>query len=238
MSNELKSEIKELTEKLKDLSIESAIEVLATKFKGDVVFSSSFSLEDQVVSHAILENKYDVDIFTLDTGRMFPETYKVWGRTNEKYNTQVKAYTPNHAGLEELLKKGPNMFYESTENRKSCCGVRKIEPLKRALKGKKIWITGLRGEHSASRQDLAILEWDEGNQLIKFNPILNWNTAEVRAYIDKFNIPYNVLQDKGFVSIGCMPCTRAIQEGEDFRAGRWWWEDDSKKECGLHEESK
>jgi phosphoadenosine phosphosulfate reductase len=169
---------------------------------------------------------------------MFPETYKVWGRTNERYNTQVKAYTPNHEGLEELLKQGPNMFYESTKNRKSCCGVRKIEPLKRALKGKKVWITGLRGEHSVSRQDLAILEWDEGNQLIKFNPILNWTTKEVRAYIDKYNVPYNVLQDKGFVSIGCMPCTRAIQEGEDFRAGRWWWEDDSKKECGLHEEGK
>jgi phosphoadenosine phosphosulfate reductase len=238
MSLELKEEIKGLSSKLDGLSMDVAIAILAKQFEGDVVFSSSFSLEDQVVSHAILENKIDVDIFTLDTGRIFPETYKVWGRTNDRYKTQVKAFTPDHKGLEEYLKKGPNAFYESVENRKGCCYIRKIEPLKRALKGKQIWITGLRAEHSASRGNLEMLEWDEGNQLIKFHPILHWTTEEVRAFIDKNNIPYNALQDKGFVSIGCMPCTRAIQEGEDFRAGRWWWEDDSKKECGLHEEGK
>lgn len=134
-----------------------------------------------------------------------------------------------------MTDKGPNAFYESVENRKECCFIRKVEPLGRALKGKKIWITGLRGEHSASRGALSLLEWDEGHQLIKFNPILNWTTEEVRKYITDNNVPYNTLQDKGYVSIGCLPCTRAIAEGEDFRAGRWWWEDESKKECGLHE---
>ena len=172
----------------------------------------------------------------MDTGRIFPETYSVWKSTNDKYNTQIEAYSSDYKNLETFLtEKGPNAFYESVENRKQCCFIRKVEPLNRALNGQELWITGLRAEHSTARQDLEILEWDEAHQLLKFHPILHYSTEEVRTVIDKNNIPYNTLQDKGFVSLGCAPCTRAIQSGEDFRAGRWWWEDDSKKECGLHE---
>ncbi len=236
MSENLNDTIKNLLDRIKGLSIEESLRLLSENFKGLSVFSSSFSLEDQVITHALLHNQLEVDIFTLDTGRNFPETYSVWNSTNERYQTQIKAFTPDYKQLEAYLtKKGPNAFYESVENRKECCHIRKVEPLKRALAGKKLWITGLRAEHSAARQDLQMLEWDEANQLIKFHPILNWTTEEVRQFITKNNIPYNTLQDKGFVSIGCAPCTRAIKPGEEFRAGRWWWEDDSKKECGLHE---
>jgi phosphoadenosine phosphosulfate reductase len=166
---------------------------------------------------------------------MFAETYSVWSSTNEAYKTPIKAYYPNQDGLQKFVESnGPNSFYESVENRKACCFIRKVEPLKRALAGNAIWITGLRSEHSPDRQNLPMLEWDEANQLIKYHPILHWSTEEVKDYIQKHRIPYNPLHDKGFVSIGCAPCTRAIQPGEDFRAGRWWWEDADKKECGLH----
>lgn len=236
MNNIIQSEINALLDQINGLSIEESTRLLSEKFDGKSVFSSSFSLEDQVISHAILSQKLNVSIFTLDTGRVFPETYSVWKSTNERYQTQIKAFTPDYKALQEYLTdKGPNAFYESLDNRKQCCRIRKVEPLQRALKGQKLWITGLRAEHSAARQDLPVIEWDEANQLFKFHPILHWNTDEVRAYINKYNIPYNTLQDKGFVSIGCAPCTRAIRPGENFRAGRWWWEDDAKKECGLHE---
>ncbi len=236
MDLEIKSKIAELSDKIKGLDITQAIRLLSDTFAGKAVFSTSFSLEDQVISHAILENKIPVDIFTLDTGRIFPETYSVWNSTNQRYQTQIKAFTADYKTLQDYLtEKGPNAFYESVENRKQCCHIRKVEPLKRALKGQQLWVTGLRAEHSAARQDLQMLEWDEGHQLIKFHPILHWTTEEVREFVTKNNIPYNTLQDKGFVSLGCAPCTRAIKPGEDFRAGRWWWEDDSKKECGLHE---
>ena len=236
MNLDIKSEIPQLLNQIEGLDIEQSIKLLADKFPQKAVFSTSFSVEDQVISHVILQNKIPVDIFTLDTGRIFPETYSVWSSTNERYHTQIKAYTPDFKNLESYITaKGPNAFYESVENRKQCCHIRKVEPLKRALNGQQLWITGLRAEHSAARQDLQILEWDEGHQLIKFHPLLHWSTEEVKQFITKNNVPYNTLQDKGFVSLGCAPCTRAIKPGEDFRAGRWWWEDDSKKECGLHE---
>jgi phosphoadenosine phosphosulfate reductase len=166
---------------------------------------------------------------------MFPETYSVWSRTNEKYNTQIAPYYPDTHEIQQFVReRGPNAFYESVENRKTCCYIRKVEPLSRALKGNKVWVTGLRAEHSMTRQGLEMMEWDELNQVVKFHPILHMTTEEVRSYIDKEGIPYNPLHDKGFLSIGCAPCTRAIRPGEDFRAGRWWWEDQTKKECGLH----
>jgi phosphoadenosine phosphosulfate reductase len=222
MNTNIKSEIPTLLSQIEGLDMESSVKLLADKFSGKAVFSTSFSLEDQVISHAILQNYLPIDIFTLDTGRIFPETYSVWNSTNLRYQTQIKAFTPDFKSLESYItEKGPNAFYESVENRKMCCH---------------LWVTGLRAEHSAARQDLQMLEWDEGHQLIKFHPILHWTTEEVRQYVNKNNIPYNTLQDKGFVSIGCAPCTRAIREGEEFRAGRWWWEDESKKECGLHEQ--
>jgi len=204
-------------------SIEDALLALTKEAPGQVVFSTSFSWEDQLISHFIFSNNIPIDVFTLDTGRMFPETYSTWSATLERYKKPITAYYPNAQALQEfIVEKGPNSFYESVENRKQCCGIRKVEPLKRALAGKKIWVTGIRAEHSANRDHMPQVEWDEVNQVIKFHPLLHWTTDQVKDYIRKENIPYNPLHDKGFVSIGCAPCTRAVRPGEDFRAGRWW----------------
>lgn len=212
-----------------------ALSLLAARFPGQVTFSSSFGIEDQAITHLLLSNKIPVSIFTLDTGRLFSETYSVWSATNQQYQTKVQAYYPDRQLLEQYLsEKGPNAFYESVENRKSCCFIRKVEPLKRALAGNIVWITGLRAAHSPERENLEQIEWDESNGIIKYHPLLHWSGKEVADFIAANGVPYNPLHDKGFVSIGCAPCTRAIRPGEDFRAGRWWWEDNSKKECGLH----
>ncbi len=209
---------------------------LAQQFPNEIVFSTSFGLEDQAVSHLILANQIPISIFTLDTWRLFNETYSVWESTNERYHTYIQPYYPKANDIEEYVhKNGPLSFYRSVELRKECCHIRKVEPLSRALKGKKVWVTGLRADQSTARKDLPILEWDDTYHLFKYNPILHWTFEDTKAFIKAHNIPYNVLHDKGFVSIGCAPCTRAIKEGEDFRAGRWWWESNSKKECGLHE---
>ena len=209
---------------------------LAEQFPNEIVFSTSFGLEDQAVTHLILANQIPISIFTLDTGRLFNETYSVWESTDERYNTHILPYYPKTTDIEEYVhKNGPLSFYRSIELRKECCHIRKVEPLGRALKGKKVWVTGLRADQSTARKDLPILEWDDTYHLFKYNPILHWTFEDTKAFIKAHNIPYNVLHDKGFVSIGCAPCTRAIKEGEDFRAGRWWWESNSKKECGLHE---
>lgn len=235
MSSTLQSYLSDLTHQSDRLNIHEFIKALTEQFPGQVTFSTSFSYEDQVIAHEILSNQLPVSVFTLDTGRLFAETYSVWSNTNEKYHANITAYYPDYRLLEEFVTdKGPNAFYESVENRKQCCFIRKVEPLKRALAGNAIWITGLRAEHSPDRKDLSVIEWDETNQIIKYNPILHWNTEQVKQYIDNNNVPYNPLHDRGFVSIGCAPCTRAIRPGEDFRAGRWWWEDAAKKECGLH----
>lgn len=200
-----------------------------------IVFSSSLSYEDQVITHMIFTNELNISVFTLDTGRLFPETYSVLNSTLSKYQKHIQVYFPDTNKTEELIsKKGPLSFYESVENRKECCYIRKVEPLKRALAGKTIWVTGIRAEHSEQRNSMAPTEWDEVNKIIKVHPIYNWTTEQIKEYIAKNNIPYNPLHDKGFISIGCQPCTRAVKAGEDFRAGRWWWEDNSKKECGLH----
>ena len=217
------------------LSVAAFIKLLTDTYPGQVTFSTSFSYEDQAITHEILSNKLPVSIFTLDTGRLFSETYSVWSSTNSMYDTHIKAWYPNQELLQDFVaEKGPNSFYESVDNRKQCCFIRKVEPLKRALAGNEVWITGLRAEHSPDRHDLPMIEWDESNNIIKYHPILHWTTEEVKKYISDNHLPYNPLHDKGFVSIGCAPCTRATREGEDFRAGRWWWEDANKKECGLH----
>jgi phosphoadenosine phosphosulfate reductase len=235
MARSLQTYIGEIAGRINNLSLADSLHTIAHAFPGQVTFSSSFSFEDQAITHVIAANQLPVSIFTLDTGRLFAETYSVWNATNEQYNTRIKAYYPSTILLEEFIADtGPNSFYESVDNRKTCCHIRKVEPLKRALAGNAVWITGLRAEHSPARQDLEQLEWDESNQIIKYHPLLHWTTAEVRQYINDHHIPYNSLHDKGFISIGCAPCTRAIRPGEDFRAGRWWWEDSSKKECGLH----
>lgn len=224
-----------LQQQIRDRSIEEAIQLLVAAYPGAVTFSTSFSYEDQVITDIIQTHEFPVSLFTLDTGRLFPETYSTWSRTLEFYKTSIKAYYPDAQALSEFTAtNGPNAFYDSPELRSACCTIRKVIPLKKALAGNAIWITGLRAEHSAARQDLSAIEWDAVNQVIKYHPLLNWTTEEVKQYIHQKAIPYNPLHDKGFVSIGCAPCTRAIKPGEDFRAGRWWWEDNSKKECGLH----
>ena len=218
----------------KDFSIEETLGFLANEYKGKVVFSTSFGQEDQVITALIDKSEAPITIFTLDTGRMFQETYDVFHRTQKKYKTPIKVFFPEAKAVEELLeKKGPNSFFDSVENRKECCSIRKVVPLKKALAGNDVWITGLRAEQSENRSDLNLFEYDDHFKIIKFNPLLKWTLAEVQKYIDDNKVPQNSLHKKGFVSIGCAPCTRAIAEGEDIRAGRWYWEQ-SHKECGLH----
>ncbi|PZX58188.1 phosphoadenosine phosphosulfate reductase [Algoriphagus chordae] len=224
----------ELEAQLAQLSAGEGLALIADLFPGKVTFSTSLGQEDQVITQLIASGNIPVQIFSLDTGRLFPETLDLLARTEAKYKQNIKVYYPTTHSVEKLVSDiGINGFYDSVENRKSCCFVRKVEPLRRALAGNDIWITGLRAEQSANRSDMKCVEWDEANQIIKYNPLLNWSYDQMIAYIDEKNIPYNPLHDKGFISIGCAPCTRAIADGEDARAGRWWWED-SKKECGLH----
>jgi phosphoadenosine phosphosulfate reductase len=235
MTTATESYISSLLHQIDGLSELAVLNQLVTDFPGQVCFSSSFSFEDQAITHLIASSQLPIKIFTLDTGRLFAETYAVWSSTLSRYGVSITAYYPDAAALQDFVAaKGPNSFYESVENRKQCCGIRKVEPLRRALAGNKVWITGLRAEHSPDRKDLPVLEWDDANQLIKYHPLLHWSTTDVKEMINKHVIPYNPLHDKGFVSIGCAPCTRAIKPGEDFRAGRWWWEDAANKECGLH----
>jgi phosphoadenosine phosphosulfate reductase len=220
---------------LNKLSISELLTELAQMFEGRIAFSTSLSWEDQVITHHIFSQNLPIRVFTLDTGRMFPETYSVLNSTRERYKKEIEVYFPQATSVQDLVtKKGASSFYESLENRKECCFIRKVEPLNRALDGVDCWITGIRAEHSENRKELSIVEFDEQRQIQKVNPLANWSLDEVKEEIKKHNIPYNILHDRGFVSIGCQPCTRAIKEGDDFRAGRWWWEESNKKECGLH----
>lgn len=225
----------ELNNQLAGKSEIERLKTLAELFPDQVVFSTSLGYEDQVITDLILANDIPIKIFTLDTGRMFSETYSVWKKTNDRYDTHIEAFFPDQQKMENLMTgKGPFSMYDSVENRKECCFIRKVEPLNRALAGQKIWITGIRAEQSANRETMPSLEWDEAHQLFKFHPLMDWTFERVKEYVKVNHVPYNPLHDRGFVSIGCQPCTRAIQPGENFRAGRWWWEDNSKKECGLH----
>lgn len=230
----LKKNLHSLSDKIDGLSPLEGLAFLSDLFRGKVVFSTSLGQEDQVITQIIAKNLLPIHVFSLDTGRLFPETLDLIARTETKYSTRIKVLYPERESVENMVtKQGINGFYDSVDNRKSCCFVRKVQPLKRALAGKSIWVTGLRAEQSANRSEMKKIEWDEANQIIKYNPLLDWSFVEMIAYINENKIPYNPLHDRGFVSIGCAPCTRAIMPGEDARAGRWWWED-SKKECGLH----
>lgn len=229
----MKEKVWQIIQEFKYFSFEEKIQYIKLNFNTPV-FSTSFGKEDQVITHLLSQTDLGLTYFTLDTGRLFEETYEVANKTLNRYEVKIQTYYPNTENIEILTsEKGFYSFYDSVENRKECCFVRKIEPLKRAIKGKDLWITGLRKEQSENRTDMNELEWDEANQIVKFHPIFFWTEKEVDDFIEKENIPINVLHKKGFPSIGCSPCTRAIEEGEDFRAGRWWWEN-SKKECGLH----
>jgi len=202
---------------------------------GRVGFSTSLGLEDQVLTQIIASINPEMYMFTLDTGRLFPETYDLLDITQKRYRVSIQTFFPDYHSVEKMVnQKGINLFYESVENRKLCCHIRKIEPLKRALENVDVWISGLRREQSVTRHKARLVEFDKPNGKIKVNPLIDWSLDEVWNYIKANNIPYNPLHDQGFPSIGCLPCTRAIEPGEDIRAGRWWWEHPEHKECGLH----
>lgn len=227
-------EASELAKNLGNLDIAEQISRLSGLFPGQVAFSSSLGPEDQVITEIIARNKLPVRIFTIDTGRLFAETYELLDRTRARYKTRIEVYFPQAEAVQQLLtEKGATSFYESVENRQECCHIRKVEPLNRALRDVRVWITGIRADQSDNRHQMALVEWVEKRGLFKFNPLLHWTFEDVQQYISAHNVPVNPLHAQGFVSIGCAPCTRAIEAGEDERAGRWWWER-SQKECGLH----
>ena len=231
----MKERIDDLNAKFQEATVGEVLSWFLKEFKGKIALSSSLGAEDQVLTQMVTGIDKEATVFTLDTGRLFPETYDLIHRTNSKYGIKIKVYFPEASRVEEMVGiKGINLFYESIENRKLCCHIRKIEPLKRAFKELDVWICGLRREQSVTRQNIKLVEWDEANGLIKLNPLIDWTEKDVWDYINENKVPYNPLHDKGFPSIGCQPCTRAIMEGEDVRAGRWWWENPDTKECGLH----
>jgi len=234
-TEELLNQIEVWDDEFSKKTADEILKFFLGRFKNRIALASSLGAEDQVITHMIVNIDHSAQIFTLDTGRVFPETYDLMARTNEKYGIKLKVYFPDAVNVEKMVnEKGINLFYESIENRKLCCGIRKVEPLKRAFKELDVWICGLRKDQSVTRFFTKTVEWDDANGLIKINPILSWTEKQVWAYIKEHEVPYNDLHDKGFPSIGCQPCTRAIKPGEDVRAGRWWWETPEQKECGLH----
>ncbi len=237
MDNILSQEfVANLQAELVPLTLCERMIVFRERVEGMVAFSTSLGLEDQIITSVLLAEKMaEIKIFTLETGRLFPETYKLLAKMQELSGNMIQLYYPNHTDLEAFTSnRGVNAFYDTVENRKECCEIRKIEPLGRALQGARAWITGLRASQSQNRIDMPIVAVDVERKLLKFNPLIDWSSEEVWAHIHAQKIPYNVLHDRGFASIGCAPCTRAIAANEDERAGRWWWEDEVQKECGLH----
>lgn len=220
---------------LATLDLPSRIRALRAAIPGRLVFSTSFGLEDQVLSHAIAESGADIAFATLDTGRLFPETYTLWAETEARYGIRIAAYAPRHPALQAYVAKaGINGFYRSIEARMACCHVRKVDPLARALAGAGGWITGLRAEQSAARTAMRFIQADAAYGLVKANPLLDWTRERAARYALEHAVPVNPLHGSGFLSIGCAPCTRAVAPGEPERAGRWWWENETRKECGLH----
>jgi len=225
---------KEDADRLKYLSPEDGLKFISEKFSNGLVFSTSLGQEDQVITDLIFRNQLPIKVFTLDTGRLFYEHYDLLSQNNSRYKTKTEVYYPEASDVEFYVSsKGINAFYHSVENRKECCYIRKVKPLNRALEGAQVWITGLRSEQSENRENMPIIEWDEDRKLWKYNPLINWTYLEVLEYLEKNNVQELSLHKKGFISVGCQPCTRAIEAGENPRAGRWWWEN-SHKECGLH----
>jgi phosphoadenosine phosphosulfate reductase len=209
--------------------------LLRRRISGSFLFTTSFGLEDQVLLHLIVASGVAVDVVTLDTGRLFPETYELWARTETRYGLRIRAFYPDAKALETMVsEQGINGFYASKSARTTCCGVRKSEPLGRALNHAAVWITGLRADQSAARSNMPFVAYDPARDLLKANPLLDWTREQTAAFAHAQDIPINPLHNRGFVSIGCAPCTRAIAPGEGERAGRWWWEEDETRECGLH----
>lgn len=229
------TELAQLNQEFKDKSAEEVIAFAAEKFGSKIALSTSLGAEDQILTEMVVKVSPSTRIFTLDTGRLFPETYDLISRTSKKFKKEIEVFFPENKNVEAMVaEKGINLFYDSVENRKLCCENRKLEPLRRAFKGLDAWICGLRAAQSVTRTDIEIFEWDNNNKIVKINPLVNWSEEQVWDYIKSNKIPYNTLHDKNFPSIGCQPCTRAIMEGEDVRAGRWSWENPDTKECGLH----
>ncbi len=228
--------LQEYQQTLKGKSAQEIISwALKTFNREDIALASSLGAEDQVLTDIILKEDSEAQIFTLDTGRLNEETYSVIEDIKEKYKKNIEILFPVTSSVKDLVNSnGINLFYESVENRKKCCKVRKIEPLKEKLSTLKVWITGLRKDQSVTRDELEIISWDEAFGLLKISPLAAWSEDDVWNYIKENSVPYNTLHDKGFPSIGCSPCTRAIKTGEDVRAGRWWWEEPENKECGIH----
>ena len=217
------------------MAAQDVVRLAHSRFGAKVALSSSFGAEDMVLIDMLMRVDPKARIVTLDTGRLPQETYNVMDAAREKYGAVIEVFFPQAEAVQAMVgEHGLNLFYHSVEFRKMCCGVRKIEPLKRALAGLEAWITGLRRDQSVTRTAVHKIEWDEGNQLVKVNPLADWTHDDVWKYIRDNNVPYNALHDRGYPSIGCGPCTRAVQPGEHERSGRWWWEHPETKECGLH----
>jgi phosphoadenosine phosphosulfate reductase len=231
-----KEDVKGLNDRLRGKSAEEIVRWAGETFGADLKFANSFGAEDVALHDIISKVAPGIRVFTLDTGRLNPETYEVMENVRARYeNVSIETMFPKREGVEDLAReKGYFSFRDSIENRRECCAIRKVEPLKRALAGAKAWMTGLRRDQSVTRTDTEAVEWDEGNGILKLNPLVEWSNDDVWAYIRANKVPYNKLHDQGFPSIGCAPCTRAIKPGEDIRAGRWWWENPEYKECGLH----
>ena len=226
---------KELKNQLCGLAIEDQLRMLVSLFPGKVIFTTSLGIEDQVITHKIFTNNLNIKVITLDTGRLFPQTYDVFSSTIIRYKKKINVYFPDYEAVEKMVtEKGPLSFYQSVENRKECCNIRKVVPLNRALRGMEVWISGIRADQSENRNHMDWLEFDEGKNLYKYYPLFDWSFDDVKSFVKDNNVPYNSLHDKGYVSIGCEPCTKAVKPGDDFRSGRWWWENDGGKECGLH----
>lgn len=225
----------ELREQLNGISIEDQFNKLVAMFPGKIIFTTSLGIEDQVITHKIFSNNIKIKVATLDTGRLFPQTYDVLANTNKRYNKKIAVYFPDYLSVEKMVsEKGPFSFFDTKENRMECCRLRKVVPLGRALAGIECWISGIRAGQSDDRRQMDWLEYDDARKLFRFYPLFDWSLENVESFIKENNVPYNTLHDKGYVSIGCEPCTRAIKPGQDFRAGRWWWENDGPKECGCH----
>ena len=228
--------IRDLNERFRDASAQEVVGYFLKAYQGRIALSSSLSIEDQTLTDIIVTQDKNTRIFTLDTGRLFPETYQLIEKTNMTYGIKIEVFFPDYHEVQRMVREeGINLFYDSVESRHRCCQIRKLEPLKRAFQGLDVWICGLRREQSITRQDMQVVEWDEMHQLIKVNPLISWTEQQVWDYIKKHSVPYNKLHDRGYPSIGCEPCTRAVQPGEDVRSGRWWWESPDHRECGLHQ---
>jgi len=228
-------DLEQLSADLADAAPERVLAEVARRYSGRIAFASSLGLEDQVITHIIAKSGLAIPVFTLDTGRLYAETYELIALTETRYDIRIRVYAPDAGDVERMVElHGANLFRDSVAARKRCCEVRKLVPLRRALSELDAWVCGLRREQSVTREGVSAVEWDEGNGLLKINPLHDWTELQVREFVRDNDIPYNPLHDSGMPSIGCAPCTRAIAPGEDVRAGRWWWESPAHRECGLH----